>query len=221
MLKRFPVVPMTLALLALSLPASCKPYCGELANAFGPFDYRTPPPDALHLVESAHYTEDVAQGVRGNTSTVGGDLDYTLRAFPNHAPALATLAQVALRTKATTLPGANYAVECYFERAVRFQPDDGITWGAYGQYLYRLGQRGRALPLLEKAAALAPDNASLNYNLGIAYAAEKRYDRAVAYAKKAYRMNIPLAGLRNTLVAAGQWDGKVEALPANADEAAR
>jgi tetratricopeptide (TPR) repeat protein len=199
----------TALLLAAMAGAGAKPYCGDLANGFGPFDYREPPADALHLVESAHFTEDVAQGVRGNTSTVGGDLDYTLRAFPNHAPALATMAQVALRTKVVLLPGAKYPVECYFERAVRFRPDDGIAWGAFGQYLYRLGQRERALPLLEKAAALTPDNPALHYNLGLAYVQEKRYELAVDHARKAYRMNIPLPGLRNMLVAAGKWDGNV------------
>ncbi|QGZ40565.1 TPR repeat protein [Pseudoduganella flava] len=205
------------ALLLCAGAAFAKPYCGDLTNGFGPYDYREPPPDALHLVESAHYTEEVAAGVRGNTGTVGGDLDYTLRAFPNHVKALTTMATVAMRTKVTQLVGAKYPVECYFERAVRFKPDDGMAWAAYGQYVYKLGQEERAMPLLKKAAELVPDNPSVNYNLGIAYFRAKRYDLAVQHAKKAYQHNFPFDGLRNMLVNAGKWDGKVEPLPTGAD----
>jgi tetratricopeptide (TPR) repeat protein len=208
MLTLRPTAALLLALCAG--PALAKPFCGDLANAFGPFDYRTPDPDQLYLVEMAHFTEDVQQGIKGNTGTLGADLDYTLRAFPNHTKALATMARVALRQKTPQLPGARYAVECYFERAVRFKADDGTAWAAYGQYLYQLGQTERALPLLKKAAELAPENASVNYNAGIAYAHMKNYPLAVQHAKKAYQLGFPLNGLRKMLVDAGKWDGKVE-----------
>ncbi len=202
------------ALLAASAGALAKPYCGELANAFGPFDYRTPDPDQLYLVEMAHFTEEVQQGVKGNTGTLGQDLDYTLRAFPNHTKALAALSRAALRQRTLQLPGARYAVECYFERAVRFQPDDGLAWGAYGQYVYALGENARALPMLKKAAELVPDNPAVNYNAGIAYFNAKNYELAVQHAKKAYQLGFPLPGLRKMLVDAGKWDGKYEVLPA-------
>jgi tetratricopeptide (TPR) repeat protein len=209
-LKRlFPV-----ALLLAAAAAGAKPYCGDLSNGFGPYDYREPPPDALYLVESAHYTEDVAAGVRGNTGSVGGDLDYTLRAFPNHVKALTSMAMAAARAKVNQLPGSKYPVECYFERAVRFKPDDGMAWGAYGKYLYGIGEEGRAMPMLKKAYAIAPDNPSINYNLGLAYYRAKQFDLAVQHAKKAYQHDFPFDGLRNMLVGARKWDGKVEPLPA-------
>lgn len=214
-LKR--MVPAMLVLAAAT--AGAKPYCGELSNGFGPYDYRDPPPDAMYLVESAHYTEEVAAGVKGNTGTIGGDLDYTLRAFPNHVKALATMAMVAARTKVNQLYGAKYPVECYFERAVRFKPDDGMAWGAYGKYLYGIGQAERAMPMLKKALEIAPDNASVNYNLGIAYFRAKQYDLAVKHAKAAYQHDFPFDGLRNMLVGAGKWDGKVEPLPPKDSEA--
>ncbi|GGX90160.1 tetratricopeptide repeat protein [Massilia dura] len=206
-------------LLLAAAAAGAKPYCGELTNGFGPFDYREPPPDSLYLVESAHYTEEVAAGVRGNTGTVGGDLDYTLRAFPNHVKALTSMATAAARAKVNQLPGAKYPVECYFERAVRFKPDDGMAWGAYGKYLYGAGQEARAMPLLKKAHGMAPDNPSINYNLGIAYFRAKQYELAVQHARKAYQHDFPFDGLRNMLVGARKWDGKVEPLPANDGEA--
>lgn len=206
------------ALLLAAAAAAAKPYCGELSNGFGPYDYREPPPDSLYLVESAHYTEEVAAGVKGNTGSIGGDLDYTLRAFPNHVKALTSMAATAARAKVNQLPGAKYPVECYFERAVRFQPDDGMAWGAYGKYLYGIGQEARALPLLKKAFAIAPDNPSINYNLGLAYFRAKQYELAVQHAKKAYQQDFPFNGLRNMLVGARKWDGKVEPLPAKEDK---
>jgi tetratricopeptide (TPR) repeat protein len=201
-------------LLLAAAAAGAKPYCGELSNAFGPHDYRDPPLDSLYLVEMAHYTEEVAAGIKGNTGTLGGDLDYTLRAFPNHVKALTTMQMAAARMKVNQLPGARYPVECYFERAVRFRPDDALAWGAYGKYLYGIGQAERAMPMLKKALEIAPDNASVNYNLGIAYFRARQYDLAVKHAKVAYQHDFPFDGLRNMLVGAGKWDGKVEPLPA-------
>ena len=59
--------------------------CGDLQNAYGPYDYRTATEFQKHLVEGAHFTPEVEslKGARGS-ATVGGDIDYTLRAFPNH-----------------------------------------------------------------------------------------------------------------------------------------
>ena len=65
--------------------------CGPLANAFGPFDYRTEKGNSLYLVESAHFTPAVEAVIAGNTTYIGGDLDYTLRAFPNHHRALMSM----------------------------------------------------------------------------------------------------------------------------------
>ncbi|QBE63622.1 tetratricopeptide repeat protein [Pseudoduganella lutea] len=216
-LKR--LLPTALLLLAAAA-AGAKPYCGDLANGIGPYDYREPPADALYLVEMAHYTEEVAAGIKGNTGPIGADLDYTLRAFPNHVKALTSMAMVAARMKVSQVNGAKFVVECYFERAVRFKPDDGMAWGAYGKYLYGAGQEERAMPLLKKAYDIAPDNPSVNYNLGIAYFRAKKYDLAVKHAKIAYQHDFPFDGLRNMLVGARKWDGKVEPLPAKADEAA-
>ena len=74
--------------------------CGSLENGFGPFDYRTAPADKRRLVEGAHFTRDVEQLIRGHTSsTPVGDLNYTLRVFPNHPRALYALMQWGTRKK--------------------------------------------------------------------------------------------------------------------------
>jgi tetratricopeptide (TPR) repeat protein len=187
-------------------------FCGELKNAFGPFDYRKRAEFAAQfdLVEGAHFTSDVENGIKGNTSTIGGDLDYTLRAIPNHHRALASLARYAVRTKEVKLAHATYPVACYFERAVRMAPDDGDVRAEYGNYLFALGESEKAFEMYKDAVAMAPDNATFNYNLGLAYLKAKNYEQANTYAHKAYALGFPLPGLKNMLTAAGKWDDKPE-----------
>jgi tetratricopeptide (TPR) repeat protein len=187
-------------------------FCGELANAFGPFDYRkrSENVDSFRLVEGAHFTPEVENGIKGTTGLVGGDIDYTLRAIPNHHRALAAVGRLAVRSKAVQVPGMKYPVECYFERATRFMPDDGAVLAAYGNYMFAAGQPEKAFAMYQQAAALDPENAAINYNLGLAYFKKKEYDNANKYAKKAYALGFPLPGLKNRLIEAGKWDAKPE-----------
>ena len=62
--------------------------CGSLENAYGPYDYRTDRGNRLYLVESAHFTPVVESLISGLSGPLGAELDYTLRAFPNHHRAL-------------------------------------------------------------------------------------------------------------------------------------
>ncbi|MFL6709176.1 MAG: tetratricopeptide repeat protein [Massilia sp.] len=174
-------------------------YCGDLSSHYGPFDYRKRAELNLEIVERFHFTDQVAKGIAGESGYLGGDLDYTLRVYPNHARALATLAMVAARTKEPQLQGAKFPTECYFERAVRFAPDDGTAYAAYGNYLNSQGKSERALDMLQRAVELEPENATFNYNLGLLYVKLRRYDKASQYADKAYSLGFPLPGLRNQL----------------------
>jgi hypothetical protein len=192
------------ALLVVSGPmhAAKLNYCGELKNHYGPFDYRSRGPGGFELVEGAHFTTEVENGIRGTTGLIGGDIDYTLRAIPNHPRALATIGNISLRTKAVQLPGARYPTECYFERAIRFTPDDGVVRAAYGNYLSSLGKRDMALKMFQYAVELEPENPTFNYNLGLLYMKANNFDKASEYADKAYSLGFPLPGLRNQLAAA-------------------
>lgn len=190
------------AVLAISLTpaAQSAEYCGDLKNAFGPFDYRnTEDRKNLPIVERAHFTSEVERLVKGNTGRIGGDLDYTLRAFPNHHRALAALANLALRDKNPRPDGARYSVDCFFERAIRFQPSDGIVRMVYGSYLSRLGNAENALKQFNEAVALEPENANINYSLGLLHFKKKNYDDARKYAKKAYSLGFPLPWLKDRL----------------------
>lgn len=207
-----------LGLLAGGAQAAPKPYCGVLTNGYGPFDYRDQGnAPQLYLVEMAHFTDDVEQGRRGNTGSVGGDLDYTLRAFPNHARALATMGRLGIHDKSVQLTGAKYPVECYFVRALEFQPDDGIVHAEYATYLQATGRAPAALAELRTAVQLQPQDAAVNYNLGLMYYKSKDYEQANAYGHKAYELGFPLPGLKQLLTTAGHWHD----VPPAAKEAAQ
>lgn len=196
-----------LLLLAGGVGAQAENFCGDLKNHFGPFDYRQRAQfaEAFETVEHAHFTPEVENGVRGNTTVIGGDMAYTLHAIPNHHRALAAMARYALRTKSVHLPSAKYPVECYFNRAIRMAPDDGAVRAEYGNYLSGLGQTEKAFGMYREAAEIEPQNATINYNLGLAYLKKKDYDQAAVYAHKAYALGFPLPGLKNKLTEVGKW----------------
>jgi tetratricopeptide (TPR) repeat protein len=199
-------------LMAHSASAVTPNFCGDLKNAFGPFDYRkrASNPAQLDIVERVHFTPEVENGIKGASGSIGDDLSYTLRAWPNHHRALSAMATIALRTKAFQLRGAKYPVECWFDRAIRFTGDDAAVHAIYANYLAQVGNSKLAFEQLKIAAALAPDSAPILYNLGLAYLQVKDYDNAVLYAKQAYAMDFPLPGLKNKLIAAGKWEATPE-----------
>lgn len=191
-----------------ALDASAGSYCGSLTNAFGPFDYRksqTEFPKETYLVEMAHFTPEVENLIKGNSSYIGGDLDYTLRAFPNHHRALASVAKLALKEKTPKDPNMHYSFTCYFERAMRFTPDDDGVFVVYGTYLYKRGDIAGATTQLKHALSLNPENPAANYNLGLIYINQNKPDEARVYAKKAEALDYPLHALKDRLTQAGKW----------------
>ena len=174
---------------------------------FGPFDYNNPDNKGqnLNLVESAHFTPEVESLIRGHSSYIGSDLDYTLRAFPNHPRALNAMARLAIQEKTPTPRGAHFSVECYFSRAIEFTPSDPIPYLLYGNYLAKNSREQEALEKYQQAEKIDPQNANVLYNMGLLFFNMKQYDQSLAYAKKAYAAGFPLPGLRQKLVGAGQW----------------
>jgi tetratricopeptide (TPR) repeat protein len=191
---------------------AAKSFCGELdpPGQYGPFDYRGAGKHELYMVESEHFSQNIRNLEYGNSAFLGGELSYTLEVFPNHIPALQALVKLSLREKATKPQGANYTVECYFDRAIRWRSDDGIVRMLYANYLTKFKRSDDALEQYQVALRLQPNNANLNYNIGLLYLKRKNYEQSVAYAKKAYRLGFPLPGLRNKLKRAGKWDGTLD-----------
>jgi len=188
--------------------------CGNLmsdAAGYGPYDYRDPIArrDKLEIVERRHFTEAVAELRHGSTATApGSDIDYTLRHFPNHYRALDSMMRLALREGKVKPTGSRYTMDCWFERAHRFAPDDGVVLMLEAIYRDKQGKLDTAIQTMKQALSLDPQNANIHYNLGLLYVKAKQYEKAREQAHTAYKEGFPLDGLRKLLVQAGEWKGE-------------
>lgn len=182
--------------------AACPPYVkGSTGGDYTSAEDRK----GLSVVEQFHFSRAVETLTQGMTGSLGGDISYTLEHFPNHHRALASMAKLGLRLKSAQPVGARYTVSCYFERAIAFAPHDVTARMVYGSYLLATDQDAMALEQLDAASRLAPEQATIQYNLGLMYVKKKEYEKASAHAQKAYALGFPLPGLKNKLKAAGKW----------------
>lgn len=109
------------------------------------------------------------------------------------------------RLKTPQPPGARYPAECYFDRAVRFSPDDAMVHVLYGNYLAKRGRAAEARQQLAAAEANVGTDAQVTYNLGLAYFELKDYEKAAGFAKNAQEMGIQFTGLQQRLERVGKW----------------
>jgi tetratricopeptide (TPR) repeat protein len=95
--------------------------------------------------------------------------------------------------------------ECYFDRAIRWRPNDPNVYLVQGIYLQLKGDLDAALKAYKKSESLQPNSADLQYNLGLLYFERKQYNLAKVHAKRAYQLGYPLPGLRHKLTVVGHW----------------
>lgn len=182
------------------------PICGDLDNGQnGPFDYTNAQRAHLKVVEDHHFSKNVEQLISGDTSSLGADLDFTLRAYPNHHRALEAMSRLSIRDRTPQPRGARYTALCYFERAIRFKPDDAMARLVFSNHLLKINKLDLALEQLLFANDLEPDNPLTAYNLGLVYLKKRDYEKATHFAKKAYAQDFPLQGLKQQLRSAGRW----------------
>ncbi len=218
------VAALWLALLASSAPlhaqAQAEPACGHLANPYGPFDYRKERGKALGIVDGMHFNSDVRNLRRGQSGTLGGDLDYVLRAAPNHHMALASVSEWGVRLKTRQPPSLPRSIDCYFDRAIRFQPDDYLVWLIYGSFLQRMNLKSEALAIISPLESKGDLEAFTHQNLGMLLLDLNEPERALAQAWKAEAMGWQRPGLKERLQQAGQWREPPPAAAASAASAA-
>jgi uncharacterized protein len=183
--------------------AMCGPVWGT--DHFGPMDYRTQRSWATRMVEPVHFTPKVENLIAGESGTLGADINYTLRAFPNHHRALISATRLAERGKNDQPPGMLWPVECYFERAIRFAPDDVVVRSLYAQWLGKRGRRPEAESQLETALKTAQDSPISNYSIGLVYFELGDFDKALAQAHRARELGWPRQELAQQLKSAGKW----------------
>lgn len=183
--------------------------CGNpFRNHYGPFDYRTASLETRKLVEDYHFTVGVETLTQPKSTTfrnMAQDVQYVLNVFPNHHRALITMEKLTQRWKVDPAPGATLPVECYFDRAIRFRPDDTVARALYAQFLARRGRSEQAALQLQQAAEHAQDNALSHYNIGLVFFEIGRHEQALAQAHRALAMGYPRTELADKLKAAGKW----------------
>ena len=179
--------------------------CGSLENHYGPFDYRVERTNKLQIVEHYHFAPEVEALVHGESSSIGDDLNYVLMTSPNHHRALLAAVRYAERLKTSQPPDMKYSIDCYFDRALRFQPDDTVVREMFAEYLAKGGHPKEAQSQLGAAAKYANDNALSHYNIGLIYFELKDYDQALAQAQAAAGLGYERPELRQMLQGVGKW----------------
>jgi tetratricopeptide (TPR) repeat protein len=181
--------------------------CGALANPYGPFDYSNTldRQQRLPVVEQHHFTDAVFQLRSGVAGGIASDIDYTLRAFPNHHRALDAMSRLGRQQRTAQPDGSRYAVECWFERALRFAPRDPGVRLVHSIHLHRNGKLDEAIAEARAGLQMDPNHPELHYNLGLYLVQKQDYTAAREHARAAYGFGYPLPGLKQRLERAGQW----------------
>lgn len=182
--------------------------CGSFTYhrlAIGPLDYRIAPPDAIEIVETRHFTRNVEMLTRGERGTIGGDIAYTLNAFPNHPRALRSAAAYERRRGPEAVKEMGFSTRCWFERAVSFRAADPNVRIIIASELIKRREKEEARSHLVVAEKNANGSAVVFYNLGLLYFDLGDYDRSMAFAREAYGLGLNLPGLRQKLTSVDKW----------------
>lgn len=183
----------------------------EALEGSAPWDYRDSRfAHDLQTVEKHHFNLNVQSLTKGQSSSdLGGDLEFILRYFPNHHKALDAMGRLSRRqARGTILSDGKVQrrdAAVFFERAVKFAPDDGIVRMLYGIHLQLTKAGSKARLHYEAALELEPAAPEVHYNAGLFYLDIDETELALEHARRAYENGYPLPGLRNKLQLAGIW----------------
>ena len=166
-------------------------------QGFGPYDYlqRNQLTYELNIVEQYHFNE------------VKQELDYTLRAWPNHHRALYAAVRRRIDTWDSNIPPKKTPAECYLQRAINFSPKDATARMLYAMLLHSTDHKEQALEQYRKALEAEPAHVQAQYNMGLLLVDMKEYEEANDIAKNLYSRGYPLPGLKNKLIKAKAWKG--------------
>ena len=186
--------------------------CTGKPQGIGPFDYnnRVALGKEYKMIVRSHFTHNVKYLISGNRGYLWGDLDYTLRAIPNHPEAILSVIRYEIKRtqkyRTRRLGKLKSQPECYIQRAINFRKKDPVPYFLYGYYLRKLGGLTQAVQYYEKALNLAPQSSKIEYSFSLLLIDLKRYDEALNHAKKAYKLGKPPSGLRNKLIKLKVWN---------------
>ncbi len=182
--------------------------CGDpFRNHYGPWDYRTAKRADLDIVETSHFTPRIELLGKGDRH-LGDDISYTLAVFPNHHRALNAITKLADKEKTDKPQKSYHTIECWYDRAIRFRPNDTVARSLFARYLAKRKRKDEALQQLEKATEFAKDNAFSQYNIGLVYFEIGEFDRALAQAHKAMALGFERPALADLLKRENKWQDR-------------
>lgn len=156
--------------------------------------------ELLVAVEKYHLQPGIDKFRARQYPAAWGDFQFILNYFPNHPRALVLMGGLC---ETWRTPKCNMAT--YFDQALRVAPESSGVYLTQGVYLQKQGKLNEAIESYKKSLQFDPSSANAHYNLGLAYAAAKRFDLANEHAQQAYASGVSLPGLQSKLVAAGAW----------------
>jgi len=180
--------------------------CTGKNQGYGPYDYTNPThrKKKLPTITESHFDKEV-ETLKGRLASISGDIDYTLRAFPNHHRALYAISRFHLRNPDLRNMTITPAAECYFQRAIKFAPQDYRSMQLYANYLIKRKQSGMAQDVYKRALTIKNAPPEINYALGLLYVDLKKYDEAVEQAKIAYDAGLKKTKLARKLKEVNRW----------------
>lgn len=186
--------------------------CEGKPQGFGPYDYSNASLRAtkLPIVEEYHFTPQIQRLKQGKTGHLLDDIDYTLRAFPNHYKALTALTYYAsifqLEIKQNNKRAVKPAVECYFQKAINFARKDATLEMIYAVFLKKSNKNELADQHYLRAIQLSPKNLRFRYMYGLFLVDLKKMDQAKIQAEFIYSKEYPKQKLKEKLIASGNWN---------------
>lgn len=196
--------------------------CGELRNYsdIGPWDYADPsssastgsdPMGRIKRVENVHFNPEmkILNTKRYSIEKLTAEIHYTLRAFPNHPEALVAISRLErmvggkLSQKSATVFTPKISAYCFFDRAIRFRPEDMAVRFSYAIHLHQSRKYKEALEQYKMAETQYVENRFFHYNFGLLYADMKNWGKAVEYAQRAYSSGVTFPALRQKIEKAG------------------
>lgn len=196
--------------------------CRGAMIPFGPFDYldRRKFQGELFITEEYHLTEEILRLQQATTTTAINDIQYTLMAWPNHHKALYAAYQFRLLNRGEFRRDINAPspVECHLQRAMNFSPRDPVPYMIHGMLMHEWKHYKDALRSFRTANNLMPNDVITLYNMGLTLVELEKYEDARDVARRVYSTDFPLPGLKDKLVAAGQWDAEPTESPAEQED---